>query len=182
MNLFGITLNQSLNDCFRRTDRDCLFKRTDKGCSCREHRDETGGGEPRWTRYHKRITYDAFIESLSCVSNDTASLDSQMDIEVKGSKPTVTVSWDQKSEEEKENGSGKNQTLPLHHLFYRKGMIELLFWHLSCSCFVRFGCWYQKYPSFSFNGDPLPAWMEACLCLVFKSSHDCFCQGNRTSL
>ncbi|TKS80092.1 Nucleolin Protein C23 [Collichthys lucidus] len=45
---------------------------------------------------------------LSCVSNDTASLDSQMDIEVKGSKPTVTVSWDQKSGEEKENGNGES--------------------------------------------------------------------------
>ncbi|KAI3375134.1 hypothetical protein L3Q82_021653, partial [Scortum barcoo] len=46
---------------------------------------------------------------LSCVSNKTASSDSQMDtvIEVKGITSTVTVSWDKKSEEEEVDDTEK---------------------------------------------------------------------------
>ncbi|XP_019114625.2 nucleolin isoform X1 [Larimichthys crocea] len=55
-------------------------------------------------------TKDAPVESteMKLEEENQDEQDSQMDIEVKGSKPTVTVSWDQKSEEEKENGSGES--------------------------------------------------------------------------
>ncbi|KAG8014016.1 nucleolin [Nibea albiflora] len=51
-------------------------------------------------------TKDAPVESTEPkLEENQDEQDSQMDIEVKGNKPTVTVSWDQKTEEEKENDS-----------------------------------------------------------------------------
>lgn len=83
---------------------------------------------------------------LSCATNKAASLDSHMDadIEVKGSKSTVTVSWDKKNEEgemddsdKRTNASGqmtesgkavnKNQQWLLDHFFCRKSFSMLCF-------------------------------------------------------